>query len=253
MANQQGKRTHGFTLVELLVVIAIIAILASLLLPTLSQAKEEGRRARCKSNLRQWGLAVQIYAADNEDRLMCTVVENGAIHPPVLLTTIGTNSQCLNIPTILPYFSKKNQTDMEYDNVYYCPSIKRPTVQEIRTEASSWGHISMSYFYMARVMDWPPGTINRPDLLTNKELNANLLLMTDWLYYWSGGQSFYYNHGSRPLTAEKTLKGFAGANQLYGDGHVQWKGAKKYNLQAIEAGGIIAPAIIGFGSTRSLF
>src|SRR5580700_2076736 len=55
----------GFTLIELLVVIAIIAILAGLLLPTLTKAKNEGFRAACESNAHQIGLGVLMYAEDN--------------------------------------------------------------------------------------------------------------------------------------------------------------------------------------------
>ena len=60
---------QGFTLVELLVVIAIMAVLAALLLPVLANSKEKARSAQCVNNLRQWGLAFQMYADDHDDFL----------------------------------------------------------------------------------------------------------------------------------------------------------------------------------------
>jgi len=98
------NRHRAFTLIELLVVIAIIAILAALLLPALNKAHEKGRAASCISNLRQVGVAFNLYLADYN-------------HYP------GTRGVMLSA----------NPADQfgEYASpcrVYLCPSDRRPTV-----------------------------------------------------------------------------------------------------------------------------
>jgi prepilin-type N-terminal cleavage/methylation domain-containing protein/prepilin-type processing-associated H-X9-DG protein len=72
------SRQKAFTLTELLVVIALIAILATILLPVLSRAKESANRSKCAANLKQLGTAVHLYAADN----------NGNIYVPPVVTTV---------------------------------------------------------------------------------------------------------------------------------------------------------------------
>jgi prepilin-type N-terminal cleavage/methylation domain-containing protein len=101
------KRTiGGFTLVELLVVITIIAMLASFATPVITSAIERGRSAKCVGNLRQIGVAVQQYIADNDNTFPSIAIPGGSPieghegKPPLeLLGPYGLTASTLTCPT----------------------------------------------------------------------------------------------------------------------------------------------------------
>lgn len=109
------QRTNSFTLIELLMVIAIIAILASLLLPSLSKAKEISRAAACQNNLKQIGLASSQYTNDYNE-YTAALVDNGTYKYMGWCYTLGSYLQLGDIPTEIDLKFAKNNT------VYTCIS-----------------------------------------------------------------------------------------------------------------------------------
>ncbi|MGE3310331.1 MAG: DUF1559 domain-containing protein [Limisphaerales bacterium] len=124
--SRSGRRSEGFSLVELLIVIALLALLASILLPSLSGAKESARRVQCVNNLRQLAITWEIYANDHGDR----VVPNGYGTPetlgPTKLWVVGDTHRNRPSFTNESYLlDPRNAAFAEYlksASIYRCPS-----------------------------------------------------------------------------------------------------------------------------------
>jgi len=197
-----GKQ--GFTLIELLVVIAIIAILMAMLLPALLKAKEKSRQVVCSGKLRQWGVATQLYVADNGDYLPKDGAPNG----------ISINGGWyVDLPPYLnlrPYNEMPWRTNPEVridgSLLWFCPSNPR------RSNGNNLFHYCLNQYVNKT------GSENAPILYSSLKTPSK----TVWLFdsknlpavgYWN----FIHTniHGK-------------GANILFLDGHVKRHRASEY-------------------------
>jgi prepilin-type N-terminal cleavage/methylation domain-containing protein len=152
---------HGFTLVELLVVIAVIAILASLLLPALSGAKERAHDATCINNLHQIGIGMRMYQDDNQSRYPAAFVQR---KDPVtgeprglvdIRPTLGGRIQKLTDHTALAYAQPEIRPLNSYVSSagsFRCPKDKGVAVQLCSCPGmteTKWDELGCSYNYNA--------------------------------------------------------------------------------------------------------
>jgi prepilin-type N-terminal cleavage/methylation domain-containing protein len=255
----KARQQKAFTLIELLVVIAIIAILASILLPTLARSKMTAHKAVCISNLHQFGVAITCYVDDTG----LVPQSNGnplvpsACHPSVINALKSTGPDYFNMEALTPYIpgAKVSQDPQELivNGVWRCPSNRKPTIEQWRDQVRSWGYVSTPYSFFGRVDLWTQ-CATQPDTLTANELKPDRLLVSDTFYVWWVGRVWTFNHSPRPSWGEQTdFSAMNGMNELFGDAHVEWKNAKKFDIKKMEAGGPTVPMVIGYGGSDSYY
>lgn len=212
--QQAGSR--GFTLIELLVVIAIIGVLAALLLPTLSRAKEHAHRIECLNHLRQIGVAMHLYAEENRDLLPDCTTNHAIFFGSVWPWDLNTN--------VTNQLEQHGATR----SVMYCPSYSE------KDDDRHWN------FWKYRQADLPPirivgyvmlmnGCVEVPENLWRKNIlgdGTNSPAETELSVDAIASQNGNYAHvqGTWLERSDHLTKGKPdGGNIAFEDGHSSWR------------------------------
>jgi prepilin-type N-terminal cleavage/methylation domain-containing protein/prepilin-type processing-associated H-X9-DG protein len=204
---------QGFTLIELLVVIGIIAVLAAILFPAFSQAREGARRIVCVSNMRQIGMSLQMYTQDHVEMLP------GAASADVS-DFAGSASGASVLATLIPYVGS--------NQIFRCPSAVPDSTNPPNTVSDS------NYLANGVVAGRSLSSLPTPDSIVYLQEN---LRRSNFAYLRpspTGTNQFTAWHKTTNGREEYSNTHLEGGVLLFGDGHVKWR--KNSNMRSGDFG-----------------